>query len=79
MKYLQWTIVLQIILSMNDKARNTKWYIDAEFSIHNDTRSHNGDFMTMGRGAAFAKSNKKNINMKSYTEDNLVCVYAVLT
>ena len=60
MKYLQRTIGLPLMLSINYKARNIKWYIDTSFAVHKDTKSHLGAFMTMGRIAAFAKSIQKN-------------------
>ena len=47
MKYIQGTIVLPLILTI-DKSGNIKWYVDASFAVHKDTRSHTGGFMTMG-------------------------------
>ena len=52
MKYLQGTIGLPLILSI-DKSGNIKWYVDAFFAAHKDMRSHTGGFMTMGRGGAY--------------------------
>ena len=46
-KYIQWTIGLPLILSI-DKSGNIKWYVDAAFAVHKDMRSHTGGFMTMG-------------------------------
>ena len=47
MKYIQGTICLPLILSI-DKSGNIKWYIDALFAVHTDMRSNTGGFMTMG-------------------------------
>ena len=41
-KYIQGTIGLPLILSI-DKSGNIKRYVDALFSLRNDTRSHTGD------------------------------------
>ena len=58
MKYTQGTIVLPLTLSTY-KYVNIKWYVDAEFEVHNYTRSHNGGFTTMGTGGACVQSNRK--------------------
>ena len=46
MKYIQVTIGLTLILPIN-KSGDIKWYVDAEFAVHNNTRSHTGGFMNM--------------------------------
>ena len=53
MEYLQGTIVLQLILSIDNKDRKIKRYVDAEFDVNKDTRIHTGTFMTMGKVTAF--------------------------
>ena len=78
MKYIQGTIVLPLILSI-DKSVNIKWYVDAEFEVHNYTRSHNGGLTTMGTGGACVQSNRKKLNKKSSNEAELVRVDDVLT
>ena len=49
MNYIQGTIGLPMILSI-DKSGNRKWYVDAAFAVHKDTRRHTGGFMTVGTG-----------------------------
>ena len=78
MKYIQGTIGLPLILSIN-KSGNIKWYADAAFAVHKDMRSHTGGFTTMGSGGAFVQSIKQNLNTKSSTETDLVVVDNVLT
>ena len=78
MKHLQVTIVLLIVLSIKDKDRNIKWYVDAAFSVKNDISSHTGSLSTMGIGADFDKSSKQKLNTKSSTESELVAVDGVL-
>ena len=51
MEHIQGTIGLTMILSIENSV-NIKWYVDAEFSVHKDMRSHTGGFMTMGIGGA---------------------------
>ena len=58
MKYIQGTIGLPLILSM-EKYGNIKWYVDAEFALHKEIRSHSGGFTTMGTNGAYVQSRKK--------------------
>ena len=53
-EYTQGTINLPLFLSI-DKSGNIKWYVDAEFVVHKDMRSHYGGFMTMGTGGAYVQ------------------------
>ena len=62
-----------------EKSGNIKWYVDAEFAVHKDMRSHTGGFMTMSTGGAYVYSIKQNLNTKSSTEAELVGVDDVLT
>ena len=57
MKYIQGTIGLPLILSIN-KSVNIKWYIDESFVVHKYMKSHPGGFMTMVIGGAYVKSIK---------------------
>ena len=77
MKYIQGTIGLPMIQSIN-KYGNKKWYVDAEFLVHTDMRSHTGGFITTGTGGAYVKYRKK-LNAKSSTEAKLVGVHNILT
>ena len=45
-KYTQGKIVLKLILPIY-KSDNRKWYVDAEFEVHNDIRIYTGGFTTM--------------------------------
>ena len=77
MKYIQWTIGLPLILSI-DKSGNIKCYVDALFAVHKDMRSHTGGFMTMVKGRSYVQSSKQNLNTNSSTEAELVVVDYVL-
>ena len=78
MKYIQGTISLPIILSM-DKSGNMKWYVDSAFAVHKYMRIRTGGFMNMGTGGAYVQSRKQKLNTKSSTDADLVRVYDVLT
>ena len=78
MKYIQGTIGLPLIFSIN-KSVNINWYFDAAFAVHKDMRSHTGGFIAMGTGGAYVQSRKHYLNTKISTEANLVGVYSVLT
>ena len=67
-----------MILSI-DKSGNIKWYVDAAFAAHKDTKIHSGGFMTMGTGEEFVKFSKENLNTKSSNEANIVVVDDILT
>ena len=51
-----------------------KWWVDAAFDVHHDTKSHMGGMMSMGRGALYSALSKKKLNTKSSTEAELVGV-----
>ena len=69
--YLKGTQDLVLTLSA-DGAWIVKWYIDAAFGVHKDMKSHTGNVMTLGKGAANAASLKQKLNTKSSTESELV-------
>ena len=77
-KYIQGTIGLPLILSI-DKSGNINWYIDAEFMVHTDMRSHTGGLITIGTGRAYVQSRKQKLNTKNSTEASIVAVDDVLT
>ena len=52
---MQGKIGLTLILSM-EKYVNIKWYVDAAFTVHKDTRSHTGGFMNIGTGGDYVQS-----------------------
>ena len=65
-------------MSIN-KSGNIKCYVDAEFAVHKDMRSHTGGFMTMGTGGTYVQSSKNKLNTKSSTEADIFGVDDVLT
>ena len=73
MKYMQGTIGLTLILSIN-KSGNINWYVGASFAVHKDIMSLTSGFVTMGIGGVYVRSIKKNLNTKISTEAKLVRV-----
>ena len=78
MEYIQRIIGLPLILSIN-KSGNIKWYFDAAFVVHKDTRIHTGGFMNRVTGGSYSQSRKQKLNTKSSTEAGIVGVDYVLT
>ena len=52
-----------------------KWWIDASYNVHWDSKGHNGAMMSLSKGAAIDNSNKQNINVNSSTEGELVATH----
>ena len=78
MNYIKVTIGMPLTLSI-DKSGNTKWYVNEEYAVHKDKRSHTYWFMTIGTDEAYIKFSKKKLNTKSLTKAKLVGVNNVLT
>ena len=57
--YLQGTSYLVLILKY-DHNNTIIWWIDAAFAVHKDYKSHTRGILTMGKGAIYATSTKKN-------------------
>jgi hypothetical protein len=46
--------------------------VDASYSVHTNMRGHTGGLMSFGKGIIHGKSSKQKLNVKSYTESELV-------
>lgn len=55
-----------------------KWWIDGAFAVHEDRRSHTGEYFSLGNGAMFGCSNKQKLNTKSSRKAELVAVDDVI-
>jgi hypothetical protein len=49
-----------------------KTWVDAAYALHDDMRSHTGGTIMMGKGTLYGKCAKQRINVKSFTEAELV-------
>ena len=67
LKYLHTTVGLPLILVL-DGTNTLSWWVDGAFSIHNDMKSHTGDYMLLRIGAAYASSSKQKLNTRSSTK-----------
>eukprot|EP00957_Ditylum_brightwellii_P193665 14747724-Ditylum_brightwellii.AAC.1 len=57
-----------------DYAEELKWYVDAAFAVYNNTKSHTGATLTLGKGCVIRESTKQKVNSKSSTKAKLVAV-----
>ena len=77
LKYLIRTRDLVLTLESDDTGR-VKCWVDAEFAVHHDMKSHKCGMISMGRGALYSTSNKQKLNTKSSTKAELVGVYDLM-
>ena len=54
-----------------DNSKELKWYVDAEFAVHPEMKSHTGAVFTLGKGAIISDSTKHKSNARSSTEAEL--------
>ena len=59
LKYLSSTRDLVLTLE-SDGTGTLKWWVDAEFTVHHDVKSHTGGIMLMGQGVLYSASSKNN-------------------
>ena len=71
LQYINGTINDKLILSSDD-LHVIKWYMDADFSVHPDFKSHTGGGMTYITGMLVTVSRKQKLNTRSSTESELV-------
>ena len=69
--YLKETINMPLILKVDDLSILRTW-VDVSFAVHDDFKSHTGNFITMGRGTFFARSVGQKLNTTSTSESELV-------
>jgi len=58
MKYIRGTKDIMLTIEAND---GPKWWVDSSYAVHPDMRSHSGIFVTLGKGTAYAASNKQKL------------------
>lgn len=72
-QYLNGTSDLALTLQAGE-TRVVKWWIDAAFAVHSDSKSHSGAAMTLGQGMTYTSSVRQKLNTRSSTEAELVGV-----
>ena len=63
---------LKLTLSVGDGLFIIKWWVDASFGVHWDSKGHTGMMMSLGKGAVMSFSRKQKLNTRSSTESELV-------
>ena len=71
LKYLLGTLYLKLTLKVEDLS-TIRWYVDASYTVHPDSKGHTGAVMTLGKGATTSFSTKQKVNVRSSTEGELV-------
>jgi hypothetical protein len=77
MRYLRGTKGMPLTLEA-DSMQIVKWWFDAAFAVHEDTKGHTGGGMLLGKGLIYGTSKKQKIVSQSSTEAELVGVYDVM-
>ena len=49
-----------------------RWWVDASFGTHWDSKGHIGAMMSFGKGAAMSLSKKQKLNVRSSTKSKLI-------
>lgn len=62
-----------------DDSGTIKWYVDAEFAVHKDCKSHTGATMTLGKGVLCSVSTKQKMMSRSSSKAELVGVDGVIS
>ena len=71
LKYIRATLYLKLTLTV-DNLNTVRWYVDAAYGVHMDSKGHTGMMMTLVRGAAMNFSRSQKLNSRSSTEAELI-------
>ena len=52
-----------------------RWWVNASYNVHYDSRGHNGDMMSLVKGSIISNSNKKNLNVNRSREGEVVTTH----
>jgi len=63
-----------ILQAQDDSPLRVYSFIDSSYATHSDMVSHTGVYVTLGRGAVYAKSSRQKLVTKSSTEAELVAL-----
>ena len=76
-RYLCGTKGLILTLWTNDNGI-VRWWIDASYTVHDNTKGHTGVTLSQGKGGIYSGSWKQRLVARSSTESELIGVYDVL-
>jgi hypothetical protein len=71
LKYLKGTRHMKLTLSVDDIS-TIRWWVDASYNVHQDSRGQTGAMMSLGGGAPISLSRKQKLNVRSSCEGELV-------
>jgi hypothetical protein len=71
MRCLRGSMKMPLILSANG-SHTLKWWVDASFAVHPNSRGHSGGGLSLGRGFPVMGSTKHKLNTRSSTEAEIV-------
>ena len=54
------------------------WWVDGSYDVHRDSKAHTTAIMSMAKGAIVNVSRKRNLNVVSSTESELISITDVL-
>jgi hypothetical protein len=77
MQYLHDTVELPLTLEC-DGTGITRWWANASFAVHRDSKSHTSGEMSLGRGVTYGTSTRQKLTKHSSTEAELVAADDVL-
>jgi hypothetical protein len=77
MQYLHETVEMPLTLEC-DGSGITRWWADASFAVHGDSRSHTGGAMSLGKGVTYGTSTRQKLTTRSSTEAELVAADDVM-
>ena len=77
MKYLQSNTKLDLTLEA-ENIHAVKWWVDADFALHPDMKSHTGATMSQGKVSVYSTSIRQKLNTKSSNTAELVGVAGVM-
>ena len=77
LKYLQTTV--DLVLRLQGAAEwIIRWWVDASYAVHPNTKGHTGGFMSLGKGTVIGFSAKQKLVARSSTECELIGIHDVM-
>jgi hypothetical protein len=71
LKYLYGTMHMKLNLTV-DNLHTLRWWVDASYGVHWDSKGHTGMMMSFGKGAVMSISHRHKLNARSSTEAELI-------
>ena len=62
LKYINYTRHMKLKLTVENISL-IRWWVDASYNFHWDSRGHNGDIILLGKGSIIRNSNNQKMNL----------------